>query len=132
MTTEPELWAKATELSGTGDRALLSYLLDNEATACLAKVLKATTAKDKLRRAAMTRERLLEEYVTKDTCSCETPGRCHYLMKQILGNNGLDGEFQKQVLGAMRTGRAKMRNICLIGPAGCGKSFLYKGLRALF
>ena len=53
-------------------------------------------------------------------------------MKEILKANGLDGEFQEEVLGALRVGRAKMRNICVLGPANCGKSFLFRGLLELF
>jgi len=53
-------------------------------------------------------------------------------MKDLLAKNNLDGRFQAEVLGAMRAGRQKMRAICLLGKADCGKSFLLKGLREVF
>ena len=132
LADEDALWAKATELSDSGDRALLAFLLDNDARACFAKVQKAAKAKEKVRRASLTREQLLEECVQKEKCTCATEGHSHDLMKEILRQNGLDGTFQKAVLGTFRSGRAKMRNICLLGNTDCGKSFLFKGLEELF
>ena len=132
LRTEEQAWAKATELDTQGDRALLSYLMENDSRAALGKVAKAAASKEKLRRAALTREQLLEEFVSQKTCSCSDPGRCYGLLKQVLQANSLDGTFQREVLGALRAGRAKQRNICLLGPPDSGKSFLLKGLRGLF
>ncbi len=132
LQTETELWAKATELSDAGDRGLLAYLLEADAGAQLAKVLQATGAQEATRRAKLSREALLEEFLAKERCCCHTEGHCYGLMKQVLHANGLDGRFQAEVLAALRTGRAKMRTICLLGAADCGKSFLFKGLRELF
>ena len=53
-------------------------------------------------------------------------------MKDLLHNNGLDGQLQADVLGALRVGRAKQRTICLVGDANCGKSFLFKGPKEIF
>ena len=127
-----QLWVKAIELSSTGDRGLHAFLMENDGSAALAKVQQAFEAKEKVRRAKLTREQLLEEYVSKQKCSCPTDGLCHGLMKEVLAKNDLDGVFQKEVMGAMRAGRAKQRNICLVGGTDCGKSFLFKGLRGLF
>ena len=33
-------------------------------------------------------------------------GDCYALMKEVLQNNGLDGTFQKEVLGSLLSGRA--------------------------
>ena len=132
LTSEDALWAKGTELSEQGDRALLSFLLENDSQKCFGKVLKAQRAKEKIRRAGMTREQLLEEYVAQKACSCAKPGHCHGLMKEILQTNGLDGTLQKEVLGALRAGRAKQRTLCLLGPTDCGKSFLFKGLAEVY
>ena len=132
LATEEALWAKATDLSDQGDRALLSFLLENDAGTYFAKVVKAQQAKETLRRSHLTREQLLDEYFTKNTCSCASNGHCHALMKRILQKNGLDGTWQKEVLGTLRTGRAKMRNLCLLGPPDCAKSFLLKGLEEVY
>jgi hypothetical protein len=132
LTTSDELWAKATELSESGDRALLSYLLDNDGETQFAKVQKAAAAQERARRAKLTREALLEEYVQKHNCSCHSDGRCYALMKDLLKKNNLDGQFQKEVFAALRTGRAKMRNVCLVGDTDSGKSFMVKGLKEVF
>jgi len=132
VVTETGLWAKAQELSEQGDRGMLAYVLEHDGEAQLAKVLKATSAKELARRQTLTREALLEEYLAKGTCSCSVPGQTFTLMKDLLAKNGLDGRFQAEVLGARRAGRKKMRAICLVGDTNCGKSFLLKGLRRIF
>ena len=65
-------------------------------------------------------------------CVCASAGFCYGLMKDLLRKNGLDGQLQADVLGALRVGRAKQRTICLVGDANCGKSFLFKGLKEIF
>ena len=54
------------------------------------------------------------------------------MMTEVLQKSGLDGTFQKEVLGSLRSGWAKQRNSCLLGDADADKSFLLKGLRASF
>lgn len=132
LTTSDELWAKATELDKSGDRALLAYLLENDGETQFAKVQRAAAAQERARRAKLTREALLEEYVQKNKCTCPSNERCYALMKDLLRRNGLDGCLQKEVFAALRVGRAKMRNVCLIGGPDSGKSFLVKGLKEIF
>ena len=129
---ETAVWAKATELSQTGDKGLLAYLLDNDVETQLAKVVKAMDAQENARRAGLTRQALLEEYAVQSTCCCSAPGRGYELQKEILSKNGLDGTFQEAVYSSLVSGRAKKRNLCLLGPADCGKSFLFKGLREVY
>ncbi len=127
LTSFESVWVKATDLSEAGDRALLSYLLDNDAEYQFSKVQRAAEAQERARRAAMTREQLLEEFGRVNTCVCQPAGRCYGLMKDILQRKSLDGELQRTVLEAFRAGRAKMRNVCLIGGPDCGKSFSSRG-----
>ena len=127
-----DLWAKATELSEAGDKALLAYLLDSDAEAQLAKVLRGVAAQENARRAKLSREAVLEERFAKNDCCCSSPDRCYGLMKGILQANGLDGVLQAEVLGALRTGRAKRRTLCLLGEPDCGKSFLFTGLKEVY
>ena len=130
--SQEALWAKATELSEQGDRALLSYLLENNDSTALEKVLKAFRAQEDLRRSKLSRMELLQEALDKTTCSCDTPGFCHGLMKDLARKNGIDGTLQAAVIASLRTGRAKMRNICLVGGADAGKSFLFRGFKEIF
>ena len=101
LTTETQVWAKATELSQKGDRGLLAYAMENDVENRLAKVLKATSAQESARRETLTREALLEEFVAKNMCCCTTSDQCYDLMQQVLVANGLDGTFQAEVLGAL-------------------------------
>jgi len=132
LTTETAVWAKATELSQSGDKGLLAYVLDTDVETQFAKVLRATKAQEQARRATLTRVQLLEEHVAQKTCGCASPGKCYDLQKQVLQANGLDGTFQEAVFGTLVAGRAKKRNVCLVGPTDCAKSFLFKGLRELY
>ena len=109
-----------------------SFFMENDVDALIAKVQQSVQATERVRRSKMTREALLEEYAQKNKCTCESDGRCYRLMKELLDKNGLDDRLQREVLGALRTGRAKMRNICLIGGPDSGKSFLIKGLKLIF
>lgn len=129
---ETDLWAKAVELSESGDKGLLAYLLDNDAEAQLNKVLKATDAQEKAKRAKKGRVEVLQDYFDNHTCCCRVPGLCYNLQKEVLQKNGLDGLFQSKVYGALRAGRAKKRNLCLVGDTNCGKTFLLKGLREVY
>ena len=130
--SEEELWAKAEELKDQGDKALLAYLMDHDGAHALEKVQKATSAKEALRRASLPREALLREVLQEGSCTCDTPGLCYALMRDLASKNGLDGILQPAVLEALRAGRAKMRNICLLGGSNCGKTFLFKGLALIY
>ena len=130
--TEPAAWALAEKLEETGDRGLMAYLFDNDVGAVLAKVRLASEAKEITRRAGLSRMQILREVLEKGKCTCEAPGRCFELMKDILHKNSFDGEFQRDVVGTLVQGRKKMRNLCLVGGTNCAKSFLYKPLTLIF
>ena len=132
FSTYEQVLAKATELSDAGDRALLSFLLENDGEAHFAKVQRAAEAKERVRRAGLAREALLEEYFQNNACVCDEDGKCYRLMKDLLRRNGLDGRLQKEVYEALRVGRAKKRNVCLVGDTDSGKSFMFKGLKEVF
>ena len=132
LATREALWAKATELSEAGDRGLLAYLLDNDWEGQFGKVLTALGAQERQRRAKLSREALLEEHLATHPCVCASTGQCYSLMKDLLRKNGLDGQLQADVLGALRAGRNKMRNVCIVGDTNCGKSFLFKGMKEIF
>ena len=130
--TETAAWALAEQLEGKGDRGLMAYLLENDASASMAKVVRATTAKETARRASLTRMEILREAFEQGTCRCNPPGECYVLMKKTLAKNGLEGKFQQQVVSTLKAGRKKMRNLCLIGGPNTMKSYLYKPLSLIY
>ena len=132
ITTEEQIWALALDFESKSDRALLSYLMESDVAGTLAKVDQALTAKEKLRRGQLTRIQILEEYEATKSCKCRTPGLCYNLMKDCLVKNGIDGEFQSLIAGALRVGRAKQRNICILGSTNMAKSYLMKPLTMIY
>ena len=130
--TVAEVWALATELEEKGDKALLTFALDNDVNTALDRALQAIGAKEAVRRSKMSRMDILQEYVANDHCTCDTPGRCFNLIKDILQKNNIDGEFQRLVVATLKTGRAKMRNICIVGGRNMGKTLIFKGLMDIF
>jgi len=70
------------------------------------------------------------DQVSKD-CICD--GLCMDCALQVLEQNRVDpSEFAKSLRDLLRNGRGKHRNIFIVGPTNCGKTFLLKPLQSLF
>ncbi len=130
--TDEELWAVASDLEGKGDKALMAFAMESDTEAVMAKVNKAMCAKESLERKKLTRVEILQKCAADSKCSCPTSGLCYNLLKDVLQKNGLDGEFQRLVIGTLQAGRLKQRKLCIIGSANMGKSFLFKPLTKIF
>ena len=130
--TEDELWALAVDLESKGDKGLMAHLLEIDVPATLGKVKRVVNAKQAAERAKMSRMELLEQAFEKGRCACEAPGACYDLLKDVLNRNCLDGVFQQEVVATLRTGRKKLRNLCLLGGPGCAKSYLFKPLALIY
>ena len=130
--TETEAWALAATLEEKGDKALMAFLMDNDVGRTLAKVRKASSAKEEARRATMTRMQILEEYVATKACKCQQPGHCYFLLKDVVQKNGLDGVFQREVVASLQAGRMKMRVLCVLGSTNMAKSFLFRPLLSIY
>ena len=132
VTSEVAAWALAEQLEKRGDRGLMAYLLENDPAAVLSKVRSAMSAFDENRRGQLGRMQILQEVLAQNACSCSSAGECYRLMKQVLVNNKLDGNFQREVVATLQAGRLKMRNLCLVGGPGTAKSYLFKPLAVIF
>jgi len=131
--TETQLWALASQLEEeSGDRGLQAFLFENDAAASLEKARKAMGAKEDARREKMTRLEILGECARGAACTCKSPGLCYRLMKDILGKNGIDGPFQKEVCDTLEAGRHKQRNLCILGSTDMAKSFLFYPLQLIY
>ena len=130
--TEAAAWALAEDLEGKGDRALMAYLWENDASSALAKVQLAVGAKEAARRGKLGRMEILRETAEFGRCTCDTPGLCYGEMKQTLAANHLEGAFQREVVATLIAGRKRMRNLCLVGGPGTGKSHVFKPLALIF
>ena len=130
--TEEGAWALAADFEEKGDKGLMAFLFENEVEAALAKVQKATGAKENARRGKLTRLEILEEYARDVACTCKSPGLAYGQLKDLLQKNNMDGDFQREVWETLDKGRQKQRNLCLVGSTNMGKSFLYKPLVKIF
>ena len=89
-------------------------------------------ASRKQERMAKSRMEVIEE-ASYGTCKCVPPSQWHLFALQVLERNGIRCEsFVKAVLELLKKGRGKYRNIMLIGPANCGKTFLLNPLNNIF
>ena len=135
ITSEDHLWTVAQQLSEKGDRGLLAYLMENDPTRALNKVLRSGAAKEAMARRMKTRLQILQEAAT-GPCACkehfEDEGRLLRFMHDIVDKNPGAAGFQKAVVDALVHGRAKMHNVCVIGPSNAGKSLLVKSLEVIF
>ena len=63
--------------------------------------------------------------------NCE--GRWLRCAKEVLAANGIDlRQFAKAIYMLLEKGRGKYRNLMLVGPANCGKTFLLKPLNVIY
>ena len=132
LRTVPEAWAKAESLSDAGDRGLLAFLLDHrDVEGFMSKILQSTASRNMLRRQQLGRIGLLREAAQLDCC-CTPTSQWETLARETLQSNGLNGPFQRAVFTALAHGRGKLRNVFLMGPTTCGKSFLIKPLSQIF
>lgn len=89
-------------------------------------------AKANLERSKKTRIQLLEEAQTRE-CIENCEGRWLQCAKEVLTTNGIGvREFANAVYTLLQKGRGKYRNVMLIGPANCGKTFLLKPLNVIY
>ena len=131
--TKSELLRLAQKQKSDGKRDLALFVLNN-IDKCV-KIIETTwemeAAEETVQRTKRTRMDILQEALLKD-CPHTT---CKWLQmaKQTLLRNGVDvSEFSASIKDAVMHGRAKKRNIMIVGPANCGKTFLFQPLRSIF
>ena len=89
-------------------------------------------AKEKKARRAKSRMQLLNE-AREGSCVGGCEGLWVQLAKEILQNNGIILQsFQQAIIDLLTKGRGKYRNILIIGPANCGKTFILNPITKIF
>ena len=87
-------------------------------------------ADEKQKRAQMTRVEILRA-AQSDECFCE--GKWKECADKILRRNEIpEGTFCKAVFNLLEKGRGKYRNVMIIGPAHCGKTFILNPLNKIY
>ena len=90
-------------------------------------------AKDKLAKSKLSRMDMIHTYAEKPTCPEPCSGQWLQMAKDVLERNNISlAEFSSAVLNLLKKGRGKHRNVLLIGPYDCAKTFLLKPLQVIF
>ncbi len=85
-----------------------------------------------LERQKMPRMETVQNFLTKD-CASGCSGLWVESAKEVLKNNEIHAYvFADAVRSLLDKGRGKYRNIMIVGPANCGKTFLLEPLRTIF
>ena len=133
--TVTELQALAQEQRDEGKTNLAEFLL-SRSPRFVADLLKTSwdmySAKETLARANKTRMELIEDVLQTD-CTCSHPSVWRLAAEEVLINNEVDiHDFGEAVVDLLKNGRAKFKNILIVGPANCAKTFLLDPLTKIF
>ena len=130
-----ELHAHAQDQRDNGKTELCQFILC-KAPRAIEDLIETTwrmkAARKVLVRAKMSRIELVEEARRQD-CASKCNGAWLQCATEILDNNGINQtKFGTSVLELLKSGRGKHRNLMIVGPANCGKTFILKPLTLLF
>ena len=88
-------------------------------------------ASEPIQRASMSSMDLIEKAYQKNDCVCQ--GQWLTCANQVLVSNGVHPYvFADRVRTLLSKGRGKLRNVIIVGPANCGKTFLLRPLGIIF
>ena len=122
-----ELMAIAQERADNGEDDLADFCMNlrNEGSISdlVSMAWKLFDAKKKLKRASQSRLDIIEE-AAAEPCVPGCEGRWYIMAEQVLCQNGFTAEgFGVSLYDLLANGRGKYRNIIVIGPTNCGKTF---------
>jgi len=131
--TRTELLALAQLQKEEGKVDVAEFII-NRGTRAVADVLhtawELSTAPQSLERQKKTRLQLIHEALHSN-CVCN--GLWFECATQILQRNGIVHQaFSDAVKDLLQRGRGKLRNILIVGPANCGKTFLLNPLTIIY
>ena len=135
ITMQTELLAFADEQSGEGKTDIAEFVV-NRGSRVVAEVLQTAwelkSAKENLERSRKSRLDILRAASAGD-CICDCNGLWYCCAHQTLQRNGIiKSAFTKAVKDLLDKGRSKYRNIFIVGPANCGKTFILNPLNRVF
>lgn len=133
--TETDLFARANARKDAGKKDLASFLLCKSPKSLqdlLTTTWKMHSASAQLHRNATPRMQLIREHAEKD-CIPECDGQWLRCATEVLRNNNLHPfVFADALRDLLVKGRGKFRNILIVGPANCAKTFLLSPLQKIF
>ena len=132
---DTELFAAAQKRKDEGQLDLANFVLSNSSKVLnelIAKTWKMQTASANLDREQKARMDILREQLSEDCC----PGCNKLWLKcamEVLRNNKIHPfVFAHALRDLLINGRGKFRNLLIIGPTNCGKTFMLKPLGSIF
>lgn len=130
-----ELLIFAKEQKDEGKKDIAEFIV-NRGSKVVADVINTAwemeSAKERRARREKSRIELLNE-AREGSCVEGCNGLWLQLAKEVLDNNGVIlRSFQQAVLNLLTKGRGKYRNIMIIGPANCGKTFILNPITKIF
>lgn len=130
-----ELLALASEQKEEGKTDIAEFIV-NRGAKVVAEVIDTAwemhTAKERLSRSKKTRLELLRD-CNKGQCVDGCDGQWLVCAEEVLKNNGvIASSFGESVFDLLVKGRGKYRNIMIVGPANCGKTFLLNPINKIF
>lgn len=130
-----ELLALAREQKNEGKTDIAEFIV-NRGTKVVAEVLETAWEMEKstedLERQTKTRIEVLQEFKNQD-CVENCSGQWLECAKEVLEKNGVSVPFFScTVFELLNKGRGKYRNLMIVGPANCGKTFLFNPLTVIY
>lgn len=130
-----ELFAYAHEQREEGKTDLVQFILCKQPKVIpdlIDTTWRMKNAKEVLDRGRMTRMDLFNE-ASKEECRTGCNRMWLQCANEILVNNGIDKtKFAEALVELLTKGRGKHRNVMIVGPANCGKTFILKPLTVLY
>lgn len=132
--SEDALWKLAAEKQEAGDRRLMQFMLGRkDLPQLLERIGKAEAAPQTAQRACKNRVQILADVVHNGSCTCTDAGCWRRAADEVMRLNNYNGqELQAAILEALELGRAKQRNIVIVGSTNRAKSFCLKPLTLVF
>ncbi len=133
LKTKDDLWRRAREEDQAGRRSLLKFLLSrNNLPDLLVRVSLAEGAAQASQRQRASRMDILRGALQRP-CTCTSPEQWLQAASEVERLNHIENQqIQLAVLDALTRGRAKQRNIFIVGDTNRAKSFLLRPLEQIF
>ena len=132
---DTQLFAEAHSQKSAGKKDLANFLLCRSSKAIndlIDNTWRMESAQTELDRANVPRMDVLMNCSMQE-CLNECNGVWGELARQVLQNNNIAvADFSSAVRDLLQRGRGKYRNILIVGPANCGKTFLLKPLVQIY
>ena len=133
--TRTELLALSQEQKTKGNNHLAVFVLNRGAkniNELIDTAWEMKGAKQETERNKKSRKEIIQSFLSKD-CAPGCNGDWLSAAKEVLSGNDIErSDFGTAVLTLLEKGRGKYRNVMIVGPANCGKTFILQPLCVMY